>query len=112
MEKITVFDYIKQIDSKVEKHVFDPKKCPKYMLALHYSQSNGLIDIANEINKILFSLNNDKIVYDYFFSKIPKGKRFIRWAKKNKEEGNKEISDFAERNDISFREAKMLVKDN
>jgi hypothetical protein len=53
----------------------------------------------------------DEAVYDYLWYTIPKGKRFIRWPKKKKEETLDEgIKKMQEKYlTLSKREARMLV---
>jgi len=70
------------------------------MLCLWLSHDPQLIEIVNDMNNHLFT-TPDEQVYNYFYYKIPKGRRFIKWTKKNSEkvdtsdiETNFEISKF------------------
>lgn len=103
-----LFDYVNQINLKTNELDFNEKLCSGYMLTLHYSHENKLLNIVNKINKYVYSLNN-KLVYDYFYDLIPKGKRFTKWVKKNK---NKEeiYKKLMEKYNISYREAKESLK--
>ena len=100
---ISVFDYIKQIDTKKEKIEYDDKKCPGYILLMHYSHDNSVLKIANEINKYLYLIDN-KYIYQYLYHKIPKQNRFVKWIKKDKEK-NEKVQKLMELYDISYREA-------
>ena len=53
------------------------------------SNDNGLVEIVNKINHIMFSLS-DEMIYKYLYHAIPKGKRFIKWPKKVAKEKTKD----------------------
>lgn len=110
MSKPTLFDFIKQITSKTEKHEYDKKIAPAYMLSQWLSHDSNLIDKVNDINMFQFILP-DEIVYQYYRSTIPKGKRFIKWVKKRKEEKTKEIIKKIKEHhpNLSERECKMVI---
>lgn len=98
-----VFDFVNQINLKTSELKFNEKQCPPYMLVLHYSHDNSLLEIVNNINKHLYNINS-KYVYDYFYNKIPKKKRFTKWVKKDKKD-NINVTELMEKYNISEREA-------
>lgn len=102
-KSISVFDYIKQIDTKKEVLEYDDKKCPGYILLMHYSHDNSVLKIANEVNKY-FHLIDNEYIYKYLYHKIPKQNRFVRWIKKDKEK-NEKVQKLMDLYDISYREA-------
>lgn len=79
----TIFDYLNSIFYKKYINDFNSKECPKVLLIYWISEDKSLINIANKINKQIWYLS-DKMVYDYLFEYIPKGRRFIQWTKKEK----------------------------
>lgn len=101
--KENVFDYINQVDLKTNSLKFDKKLCSTYIMMLHYSHQSSLIEMVNDIN---FNFNNieSKYVYEYLFYKMPKGKKFIKWIKKDKEKNDIAEKLMLEYN-ISYREA-------
>ncbi len=106
----TLFDFLNQIYLKTEKFPYDKKAASAYMLSLWLSQDKYLIYTVNEINRLLFLLPDD-IIYKYYFDKIPKGKRYIKWTKKREEDKKikKQIESIMEGTNISKREAKMIL---
>lgn len=104
---INLFDYINQINLKKEDIKFDEKKCPPFMLVMNYGHENGLLEITNKINQYFYNLD-PKLVYEYFYNKIPKGKRFTRWVKKDKIKDEK-IKIMMNKYDISYREAYLSI---
>ena len=100
----TFFDYATAIQLKTNIE-YNDKIANGYMLMLHFSHDNKLLNITNSINEHIFkSTIPNKCIYTYFYDKVPKGKRWIRWVKKNVEKDNK-INGLAERYGISKREA-------
>lgn len=106
-KEITVFDYIRQIDNKTADLKFEKKKCPSYILMLHYSHDNSLLNLINSINKYDNIIDN-KYVYQYLYHMIPKKKRFIRWIKKDKVKSEK-IQKLMDEYNISYREASESI---
>lgn len=102
-KKESVFDYINQVDMKTNSLPFDKKICSTYIMMMHYSHQSSLIEIINKINNNYNTIES-KYVYDYLFHKIPKGKKFIKWVKKDKEK-NEEVEKLMAKYDISYREA-------
>jgi len=111
MKKITLFDYLNQIYMKTSKYKYDKKTAAAYMLSLWLSHDKYLINIVHKICFLQFSLP-DKVIYDYYFDRVPKGRRYIKWTKKTPEEKQKlkDIKLLQEQYNISKREAKMTLK--
>ena len=102
----TPFDFINSILDK-KKLLFD-KNCSSYVLTLHFSQHEKTISYAQEINKNLFTLPPEA-VYNYLYDKIPKGKLWIKWPKKQKEI-QKSLKSLMDEYNISEDEAKHFIK--
>ena len=64
-----------------DKIPYDKKLAPAYMLSLWLSHDKTLIDTVDKINEFQFLLSDD-LIYKYYFDKIPKGRRYIKWTKK------------------------------
>jgi len=111
MKKITLFDFLNQIYMKKSTYKYDKKLASAYMLSLWLSHDKYLINIVHKICFLQFSLP-DKVIYDYYFDKIPKGRRYIKWTKKTPEEKQKlkDINVLQQQYNISKREAKMTLK--
>jgi hypothetical protein len=74
------------------------------------SHDPELINLVNKLNPLQFLLRHD-IIYQYYFEKVPKGKRFIRWTKKEKENKarRKEIEELAKELNVSKIEAGQIL---
>ncbi len=84
---------------------YDKKEVSSFILTLWLSHDKELMPWVDEVNSILFNVP-DKLVYKYFFSKIPKKKRFIKWIKKNKDEKkDKLVEELVNKYGISKKEA-------
>jgi len=85
MKEKTIFDYLNNLyyKSRLE---YDPKIAPAYLISLWLSHDKSLLPIVNKINPYHFLLD-DRIIYSYYYDMIPKGKRYIKWIKKEKKEG-------------------------
>lgn len=110
-KEVNIFNYLNQIFYKSEKLPYDKKVAPAYMLSMWLSHDVSLIDIVNKINSLQFHLKDD-IIYLYYMSKVPKGRRFIKWTKKDQKDKNieKEIKNLMEKSKLSKREAMMVAK--
>lgn len=110
MRKITIFDFLNQIYYKNKKYKYEKKLAPSYMLTLWLSHDNNLINIVHKICFLQFELP-DNIIYDYYFDKVPKGRRYIKWIKKTKEEKKKikDIKKLQQLYGISKRESKIIL---
>jgi hypothetical protein len=69
-----------------------------------------LLPYVNAINEHIFRLN-DESVYQYFYNKIPKKRRFIKWIKKEKldEKENEMVKNLMEKYEMSEQEAKRCL---
>jgi hypothetical protein len=81
--KTSIFDFINSINNK-KRIEYDKKDLSGYMLSLWLSHDKECIFYVNELNKYLFNIK-DEYIYEYYFNKIPKKKRFIKYIKKTKE---------------------------
>jgi len=111
MRKTTLFDFLNQIYMKKSGLKYDKKIAPAYMLSLWLSHDIYLINLFHKLCFLQFTLP-DKAIYDYYFDKIPKGRRYIKWVKKTPEEKQKlkEIQEMQKLYNLSKREAKMTLK--
>lgn len=107
-EKNTLFDFLNQILYKKDKLEYDKKIAPAYMLSMFLSHDNNLIDIVNKINKYQFNIS-DKIVYDYYYDKIPKGKRYLKWTKKREEEKNTKENILKISNELGLSKREVIL---
>lgn len=104
-----IFDYINAINNKNELQ-YDKKIASPYMLAMWLSHDWFLLPIVNDMNKHLFK-HKPKAVYQYFYDKIPKKKRYIKWVKKQKisDEDDKLIEKLMAKYQMSKEEAKRCL---
>jgi len=110
MAEVNLFTFINQIQYKRRTVPYDKKIANAYILSLWLSMDKELIGKVNKINKFQFLLP-DEIIYEYYMSVIPQGKRFIKFSKKQKDE---EMEDRIKKlkesyPEMSTREAKMVV---
>jgi hypothetical protein len=111
-KEVNIFNYLNQIFYKTDKHEYDKKLAPAYMLSMWLSHDSKLIDIVNNLNCLQFSLK-DGIIYKYYMSKVPKGKRFLKWSKKTPKDKkfDKDVANEMDNNKhLSKREAMMVTK--
>lgn len=115
-KKEDLFTYLNMILNKVKPEPFKLNKtvCNPYMLSMYLAHENDLIDIVQEMNKIQFSLpdSREKIVFDYYFDKIPRGRRFIKWTKKDKvlKRREEKLQEIKEEFGVSTLEADNILK--
>lgn len=103
-KELTFFDFASAIQSKSNLE-YDDKAANGYMLMLHFSHDNNCLEIVNELNERIFtSTIPNKAVYQYLYNKIPRGKRFIRWIKKDKSKDTK-VESLMKKYNCSKREA-------
>lgn len=102
-----LFDAINSINYKTKKD-FDIKKVNPFILSLWLAQDKNLIKYVQKLNPYIFHINNE-IAFCYYYKKIPKGKRFIRWTKKKKTENSKEVQELMDKFNISEKEAKLSL---
>jgi hypothetical protein len=108
-KEVNIFNYLNQIFYKSSKLEYDKKIAPAYMLSMWLSHDSNLIGIVDKINHLQFLLKDD-IIYKYYMSKVPKGKRFIKWTKKTL--GDKRIDKRTKElmvEGLSKREAQMTA---
>jgi len=105
-----LFDFLNQIYMKTAKYPYDKKTASAYMLSLWLSHDKHLINIVDKIVRLQFTLPDD-IIYNYYMSEIPKGRRFIKWVKKTPEDKKikKKLDHIMEGTFLSKREAKMIL---
>ena len=92
MKKPTLFDVINHINEKSDTRDDDLVSFDQFMMNRAYSMRLDTIMFANEMN-VLTSLSNssnkdfvDDMVYDFYYSMVPKGRVFAKWAKSSKDE--------------------------
>jgi hypothetical protein len=79
---MSAFDVLNAIFDKDEKFKYKSNDLPPYIISLWFSHAKDFLEIVNRINEFQYSLSSDQI-FKYYFYKIPKGRRYIRWTKKN-----------------------------
>ena len=106
----TFFTYLNQIQSKRRTHAYDKKIANAYMLSQWLAHDKGLIKKVNKLNPYQFILP-DEVIYEYYMSVVPDGRRYLKWTKKKKDElMEKRISKLKENNPkLSIRECKMII---
>jgi hypothetical protein len=109
--KLKIFDFLNQIFYKRDKHPYDKKVAPAYMLSMWLSIDSSLSTIVGNINRLQFFLKDD-IIYKYYYYAVPKGKRFLKWNKKTPEEKafKKNVEKLMEEFGLSKREAIITQK--
>ena len=108
-KKKTFFSYLNSLFSKKDIG-FDKREVPSYLLLLWLSHDPKLIDLTQSMNRMLYTLPGD-VIYRYFFDKIPKGRRFIRWTKKEPvQASDKKILEELEQYNLSERETNLYLK--
>ena len=96
------FDVLNSIFDKKEID-YKQSDLPPYIISLWLSGDKHLIDIVNRMNCVQFQIKPE-MVYKYYFYKIPKGRRFIKWVKKKEvftEDQKKLVDDIQKANNIS-----------
>lgn len=110
-DKVDLFTFLQQIQNKRRTVPYDKKVAPAFMLSQWLSHDKDLIARVNKINQFQFLLP-DEVIYNYYMSVIPSGKRYIKWIKKRKEDDKlkKRIEKLQEHNpNLSIRECKMII---
>lgn len=108
---VNIFTFINQIFYKNKTHPYDKKLAPAYQLSRWLAHDPQLIDIVQEMNFRQFKVPDEKI-YEYYFHKVPKGRRYIKWNKAMKvpEKVKKDIQKIKENYGVSMNEAKRIHK--
>lgn len=92
--------------------LYDKKEASAYMLMLWLSHEKDLMYWVDQINmnKIIFN-TPDKLIFKYFYDKIPKKRRFVKWIKKSKVSENKEkaLTELCNKYNISKKEAMLSL---
>jgi hypothetical protein len=107
----TLFDFIKQIQSKRRTYPYDKKVANAFMLSQWLSMDKTLLQRVNKINQFQFLLP-DEVIYNYYMDVIPAGKRFIKFIKKRKDDDKlkNRIEKLQEQYpEMSVRECKMII---
>ena len=107
--KQTIFDFLNSINEKKRVEI-NKKDFSPYMVSLWLSHSEDCIGVVNRLNPFIFNTPYNS-VYEYYFDKISKKKRFIKFTKKNKEESEvKELKSFKDEHNLSVKELKHFKK--
>ena len=108
-EQPSIFNYLDAIYVKKDL-LYNHKNCSSYILSLWLSHDKELLPIVAEMNAYQFSIP-DELIYKYYWYKVPKGKRWIKWTKKNEtKEESQFVQDLKQSEFISTQEAKMFKK--
>lgn len=109
-KELKIYDFLNAIFNKTALP-YDKSIAPAYMLCIWLSHDASLIGIVNEITPYLGVLP-DELIYKYFFLKVPRGKRFIKWIPKEKIDKKREeaIQYLMEKKNISYMEAKEYIR--
>lgn len=87
-KEITLFTFIKQIQSKRRTVPYDKKIAPAFVLSLFLSMNRKYIKVVNRINKYQFLLP-DEVIYEYYMKAIPQltyDERYAKFIKKREED--------------------------
>jgi hypothetical protein len=108
MTEDNIFTYLNAINYKKEVK-YDKSIGNAYLLMLWLSHDKSLLSILNRINEHIFNLP-DEIVFKYLFYDIPRGKRFLKWVKKNKTIQEENLEKDLEEYNLSKREIMLYSK--
>jgi len=107
-----LFGCLNAICNKKPPIIYDKKEASAFIIMLWLSHEYDLMPWVDKINtnKLVFNVP-DELTYKYFYDKIPKKKRFIKWIKKSKlsESKEKELKELCDKYNISKREAMMSL---
>jgi hypothetical protein len=87
---------------------YDKKIFPAYMCSLWLSHDESLLDIIDDINELHFLLD-DKVIYQYYYDMVPKGRRFLKWVKKEKPDEKEKCAEWGISR-LEYRRYKNLIK--
>lgn len=108
-EKQTIFNFLDSINEKKRLNI-NEKDFSNYMVSLWLSHAGDVIEFVNDMNPYIFSIPKEAL-YEYYFSIIPKKKRFIKFTKKDVPKTQSlEMKKLKEKMNLSDREV-MLYKD-
>jgi hypothetical protein len=106
--KRTLFDVMNDLFLK-RSVKYDKKIANSFILSLFLSHDKNLLKLVNEANPYI-NILPDELIYKYFYDKIPKGKRYIKWISKDKEDKRKKIiKELAIKNNCSIREMEISL---
>jgi hypothetical protein len=110
MKERTLFDILNSIFLKTGMD-YEKRIASSYIISLWLSHDRELVEMVNDINHLQFNLD-DEMIYKYYYYKVPKGKRFIRWPKKTEKDKKREeeINELCIEHDISKKEAEKYVR--
>lgn len=107
-EKQTIFDFLNSINDKKRIEI-NSKDFSPYMISLWLSHAQDCVDVVNKFNPYIFNTPSNA-AYEYYFDKISKKKRFIKYTKKVKTEESKELNSFKDSKNLSSKEAELFNK--
>ena len=99
----SIFDYMNSIFLKSGNIYSKQDKVSVYLLSMYLSHDRQLLPIVEKINRYQFQLD-DHMIYQYYYDRVPKGKRFIKWVKKD--EKDKKVKEKTDK----FREEFLLSR--
>jgi hypothetical protein len=104
-----LFDFLNAIFYKKDIQ-YDKKIANSYLISLWLSHDRNLINVVNNINKYIFRIP-DEATFLYYKYKVPRGKRFIKWIKKEKidDKTKEKIEKLMKEYNISEREARESI---
>lgn len=108
MSDDNIFTYLNAINYKKEVK-YDKTIGNAYLLMLWLSHDKSLLHILNRVNEYIFNLP-DEVVFKYLYYAVPRGRRFLKWVKKDKSEKENDIQEELEEYKLSKRE--MLLYKN
>ena len=92
--------------------IYDKKEANAFIITLWLSHEKDLMPWVDKVNmnKTVFNVP-DELIFKYFYGKIPKKKRFIKWIKKSKlsEDKEKELKVLCDKYNISKKEAMLSL---
>lgn len=103
-----IFTYLNAINYKKEVK-YDKTIGNAYLLMLWLSHDKSLLHILNRVNEYIFNLP-DEVVFKYLYYAVPRGKRFLKWVKKNKTEQEENLEKELEEYNLSKREIMLYNK--
>lgn len=107
-----MFDCLNAIYMKSRFYKYSKKDCNAYMICMWLAHDSSLIDIVMDITPYVFTLP-DEMIFKYFFHRVPRGNRYIKWVKKVGKHSAKEekvIAQFMEDHEVSKLEALRLMR--
>jgi len=108
-KELRIYDFLNALANKTDLP-YDKNIAPAFMLCIWLSHDSELIEMVNEITPYLGTLP-DHLIYQYFFKRIPKGRRFIKWIPKEKldKKVEEEIHNLMVKYNISYIEARKHI---